>query len=1521
MAYKQILSADEFIEDISNRKEFQQFKQPPDYNFRQSMYNDILDKKRLKLMSYQLFVKNFMNPNTPYKRLLLKHSTGSGKCLGKDTPILMYDGTIKMVQDIIVGDLLMGDDSSPRTILSLARGTEQLYSIYLLNDMNSFVCNESHILCLKQIESNILDTYVNISVKDYLKRSKYYQQIYQMYRSDYVRFQTKPIDINPYIFGYWLGSKQLYNIQLHSKQIIDYFKNIVIMNGNIFSIYFDLVFKSFLQQYNLLECKYIPNILKCNSKHIRLEVLAGLIDIAGKVINNKYILTLYNEKLVNDIVFLSKSLGFNASINYFNNKFYEITISGYAVPTLLESNKIKIDKYSNTHLMTEFNLKKIEVGNYYGFEIDGNRKFILGDFTVTHNTISAIIISLEFIKMYKLMYDSVRSQIGGIFTKEFDRQTPSVFIIGFSRKRFISDLLKFPELGFISSSERIELDKLRSRSEKGAPDDIKRYKEQISLYRKRLIHKQQGGFFKFYGYQELVNRLFTFEQEIESKTKFDLTTLESYSTRSQFTDNFMSVDDLLKKYISNNKITVNHQLLESFKNSLIVCDEIHNVYNTEMKNNWGISIQYILDLHPSTRGLFMSATPINNSPTEVIDILNLLLTKDEKIYKKEFFEGNRKLRPGKLEEIGRLSIGKISFLQDSNIKYYPKRIFIGETVKLALPISNLNVLPYLKFIKCPMSELHQKTYNNLIQQRIMPIDGYYIYDMVFPNPSNKELGLFRSSQTRIKLLAANQTFKDKHKINIHKVNQTYVISGQFLNKKNICKYTTKYHTLLTDILQLITDDGKTSNGDKIGQKIMIFHPRVRMSGVLLIQELLKENGVIDEYSEPVQNTLCSICGKIMNRHAPASIKHLFKPVRFVIIHSDIDVQTREQSFIKFNSPDNAHGSNYKILIGSKVIRESVEMKDVQNLFFATIPTNISTFIQVLGRCIRKGSHINLPSNQWIVKVKVYLSTINCDIKYDKIEYKNISEGDISQTIKDKQSIEKIERISEISNKVSLEEQKYAEKLSDFIVIQQIEKVFNENAIDADIHKDIIMSDELIAQYFPDGRNASPVSTIDPLYFEPKYSFKPNELNLSTFNAYEHSNDEVINIVSMIKRLFIRQPVWTYEDLLKNIKNPQFGTEINPQLLSENNFIIALDHLCTETHNTAKYESLKHKTDVKNDIYVSEGEFVEKIFDYNDRFIYIRNDRGNIQKYKIGQVAQFYIMFPINDTDITESGISSQIRDIDSFIRPKDCIRGVRICIDTYINEAKINKNYKMKKNDFKKKYCGEEDLSKFLGDFSNKFHIKLIREIICHKVLNTKINNELCKLYDRVIKLFDSFAKIIYIKDVRKNKGISKQFKSNLSKLSTNIPIGYITYNSIALYDNKRSDDEDKRWFEISQASLNKQYKFRENNNIIGYYETGNDNKIKFKLRKPIDDIKKNVDDIRLIERGIVCNTKSKTDLIKISNKLNIKLDIEHLRVKTICDEIRIKLLNLEIKERQKGSRIKYFYIGDCFDRQPSFSS
>ena len=97
---------------------------------------------------------------------ILEVPCGKGKCLARDTPILMFDDSIKLVQDIIVGDVLKGDDLGPRHVLSLARGRDLMYKVQEIGTDRSYTVNKSHILTLLY-KNNIVD----ISIQDYLKKS------------------------------------------------------------------------------------------------------------------------------------------------------------------------------------------------------------------------------------------------------------------------------------------------------------------------------------------------------------------------------------------------------------------------------------------------------------------------------------------------------------------------------------------------------------------------------------------------------------------------------------------------------------------------------------------------------------------------------------------------------------------------------------------------------------------------------------------------------------------------------------------------------------------------------------------------------------------------------------------------------------------------------------------------------------------------------------------------------------------------------------------------------------------------------------------------------------------------------------------------------------------------------------------------------------------------------------------------------------------------------------------------------
>ena len=85
-------------------------------------------------------------------------------CFEKDTPILLWNGDVKMSQDICVGDVLVGDDGKQRIVENLTSGNDNMYTIKQ-NKGESYTVNSKHTLVLKYSGGKVL----KIIVDDYLK--------------------------------------------------------------------------------------------------------------------------------------------------------------------------------------------------------------------------------------------------------------------------------------------------------------------------------------------------------------------------------------------------------------------------------------------------------------------------------------------------------------------------------------------------------------------------------------------------------------------------------------------------------------------------------------------------------------------------------------------------------------------------------------------------------------------------------------------------------------------------------------------------------------------------------------------------------------------------------------------------------------------------------------------------------------------------------------------------------------------------------------------------------------------------------------------------------------------------------------------------------------------------------------------------------------------------------------------------------------------------------------------------------
>jgi len=363
----------------------------------------------------------------PYTLGFMFHGEpGCGKCLGINTPILMADGRIKLVQDIVVGDKIMGDDSTPRNVLSLARGREELYKVVPVKG-DPYVVNKSHILSLKiskPYKGKQYGDVIDIPVSEFLSSPKGYLKGYKVG----VSFPYKEVPIDPYLLGYWLGdgSSTRSQITTSDSEIIEYFKESLdsidmdiikgsdeygwSMRSNRYNLHDSIqsnkgcnAFLEFLKQYNLLGNKHIPDIYKYNSRDIQLSILAGLIDSDGYNHSNCYDICLVNETLLDDIIYISRSLGFsaykkeckkvcsNGKNGPVEGTYYRTIIHGEGldeIPVILERKQVEPRQQIKNALVTGIHLEPLGEGDYYGFEIDGNHRFLLGDFTVTHNTSS-----------------------------------------------------------------------------------------------------------------------------------------------------------------------------------------------------------------------------------------------------------------------------------------------------------------------------------------------------------------------------------------------------------------------------------------------------------------------------------------------------------------------------------------------------------------------------------------------------------------------------------------------------------------------------------------------------------------------------------------------------------------------------------------------------------------------------------------------------------------------------------------------------------------------------------------------------------------------------------------------------------------------------------------------------------------------------------------------------------------------------------------------------------------------------
>jgi hypothetical protein len=649
----------------------------------------------------------------------------------------------------------------------------------------------------------------------------------------------------------------------------------------------------------------------------------------------------------------------------------------------------------------------------------------------------------------------------------------------------------------------------------------------------KRINKLVNEKYQFIGYKELVVFINKIEDKIE-KTEKD---------KSKH-------DRLFKEKIA-----------ELFSDRLIIIDEAHNLRMPSDTGNKQISTTFINLLKQTTnvKLLLMTATPMFNDASEIISMLNLLLTNDKRktLESVDIFDklGNITVKGEKL--LIESSRGYVSFMRGENPYTFPTRLYpsINNDKNIIKEFPDIDIygeaIPDYQKIKDSSLELIGSQMSKYQQK---------VYDMFTINQTPTQEKQQEEDEDEEDIEVIGKDIQNKIQIS----NIIYPISN--ITGSSISKMygKTGFYSLFTKLNQKAlklnyTPDIKEEFGEILSYPLInTYSPKIKN----ILDYVINSKGIIFIYSQYYYSGILPIAlalehigftkynsGNIGN-NIKVTNKFGSKRPSYIILSRDKDLSPNNDNEISVSkSVENKDGDIIKVIIVSKIGTEGIDFKRIREVHILEPWFNLSRTEQIIGRAVRTCSHVDLPEKHR--NVTIYLHALeyldntreSIDLRMYRIAYnKNIR-------------IKKIEKL--------LEDHSIDCALNEEVLSFPKEKV--------NITLDIETSQNTKIKDFKLGDNKEHIIAC-------KGDFTKQNIDQSTFNRVFIIDD--INIYKKyISLLFQHKKSFTYQDIFDEL-TIQYKT-INHEIL-----IYALDEMIIE-----KYKIY----DIKNRL----GYLIYK----SDRYIY------------------------------------------------------------------------------------------------------------------------------------------------------------------------------------------------------------------------------------------------------------------------------------------------------------------------------
>lgn len=355
-------------------------------------------------------------------------------CHAKGSSVLTSDGVCIKVEDVKVGDFLLGNDGTPRKVLELHNGVDDMYKVTPIKG-EPFVVNGGHILHLYKTNegkgyNSCHPRYDEISVKEYVAKSSNYKHLHKLHRVSQIDFGNDKYLFDPYFVGLYLGDGCCINglsITTQREEVVEYLREFARTYGLGFraaekrngenkakSYFFPYAFannnipnplqvtiRGLGLEGKVAGDKFIPHQYKVASVEDRFRLLAGLLDTDAfyDKEKNTFEYCSKSKRLADDVVFVCRSLGFFAHIGKTKvvkgESYYRIQISGdlNLIPTKVAIRQGRARKQKKSVLVTGFSVEYLGRGEYFGFTLDGNHLYCDNQFFIHHNSGKSLVIA------------------------------------------------------------------------------------------------------------------------------------------------------------------------------------------------------------------------------------------------------------------------------------------------------------------------------------------------------------------------------------------------------------------------------------------------------------------------------------------------------------------------------------------------------------------------------------------------------------------------------------------------------------------------------------------------------------------------------------------------------------------------------------------------------------------------------------------------------------------------------------------------------------------------------------------------------------------------------------------------------------------------------------------------------------------------------------------------------------------------------------------------------------------------